>query len=314
MHCFSRSILRWGLSRALALGGATLLFPHHVKAGLAHVRAGAQSVIDRAVDNPVVLRQQLQELADEYPTRIATVRGEVAEVEHQIAQFERDCEVSQRVVAMTADDLAELKTLITRAEEVQGEANARLVAIRFEGVRFDIHQAYTEARRINHVRITYQDRLACNRQQLSVLGQQKARLVEILNTLGDEYATFQTQTWQLDRQIDTIQRNQRLIEMTEQPQATLDSYDRWGKIGNLKQLESKLAQLRTIQEAQLVTLAQQGIRHSYEEKARYELQTNDAAIDDPFGELLEDVDTESDADQPAPSADSMAWIGPIIVQ
>ncbi|MHC4413940.1 MAG: hypothetical protein ACYS0G_01515 [Planctomycetota bacterium] len=310
MFCISRCILRWGLISGLALGGVTLLIgPERVAAGLAHVRAKAQSVVDGAVDNPMALRRQLEELAGEYPDRIATVRGEIAEVEHQIGQFERDCEVSSRVVTMTTSDLGDLKALVERAE-THVHASTGPVYIRFQGVRFDTDEAYGEAQRINHVRMTYQDRLASNEQQLHILGEQKARLFEIVNKLEDEYATFQTQMWQLDRQIDAIERNQRLIEMTEQLQATLDSYDRWGKVGNLKQLEAKLAELRTIQQAQLDQLSKSGIRHDYEKKARYELETGDTS-DDPFGDVPQEP---TDADESNESARSMAWSGPIIVE
>jgi phage shock protein A len=307
MSCIPRFVLRWGLISALALGGATLLIgPDRVAAGLACVRAKAQSVVDRAVDSPVALRRQLQHLADEYPNRIATVQGEIAEVNHQLAQFERDSEISARVVAMTTEDLTELKTLITRAEGIDG----RPVYVRFDGVRFGLDQAYGEARRINNVRVTYGDRVNCNEQQLELLNQQKARLVEILARLEEEYTTFETQMWQLDRQIDAIERNDRLIEMTEQLQATLATYDQWGNVGNLHQLEAKLAELQTIQEAQLATLEQKGIRYDYEKRAKYEMETESAPQGPPFGEI-EETDTEAESDEPT---DSFAWLGPVIVQ
>ena len=308
MSCIPRFVLRWGLISALALGGATLLIgPERVAAGLACVRAKAQSVVDRAVDNPVALRRQLQDLADEYPDRIAKVQGEIAEVDHQLGQFERDSEIAARVVAMTTDDLSELKTLITRAEGVEG----RSVYVRFDGIRFGIDQAYGEARRINNVRVTYDDRLSCNQQQLQLLSQQKARLVEILARLEEEYTTFETQMWQLDRQIDAIERNERLIDMTEQLQATLATYDQWSKVGNLHQLEAKLAELQTIQEAQLATLEQNGIRYDYEKRAKYELDTESAPQEGPFEDLMEDTDTQAETDE---VEDSFAWVGPVIVQ
>ncbi|MHC4082650.1 MAG: hypothetical protein ACYSU2_15160 [Planctomycetota bacterium] len=308
MSCIPRFVLRWGLISALALGGASLLIgPERVAAGLACVRAKAQSVVDRAVDNPVALRRQLQDLADEYPDRIAKVQGEIAEVDHQLGQFERDSEIAARVVAMTTDDLSELKTLITRAEGVEGRA----VYVRFDGVRFGLDQAYGEARRINNVRVTYDDRLSCNQQQLQLLSQQKARLVEILARLEEEYTTFETQMWQLDRQIDAIERNERLIEMTEQLQATLSTYDQWGKVGNLKQLEAKLAELATIQEAQLATLEQKGIRYDYEKRAKNEIDFESAPQEGPFEDLMEDTDTQAETDE---VEDSFAWVGPVIVQ
>jgi chromosome segregation ATPase len=293
------------LISALALGGATLLIgPERVAAGLSCVRAKAQSVVDRAVDSPVALRRQLQALADEYPDRIATVQGEIAEVDRQLAQYDRDSEIAARVVSMTSDDLTELKSLITRAEGVDGRA----VYVRFDGHRFALDQAYSEAKRINNVRVTYSDRVTCNETQLELLNQQKGRLVEILARLEDEFNTFETQMWQLDRQIDAIERNDRLIDMTEQLQATLETYDQWGKVGNLKQLEAKLAELTTIQEAQLDWLAKKGIRHDYEKRARHEMDTVTIPDeDDLFEELMEEDETEE-------TADSFAWIGPVVVQ
>ncbi len=309
MSCVTRCIFRWGLISTLALGGATLLIgPERVAAGLAHVRATAQSVVDTATDNPVVLRRQLMQLAEEYPQRIAEVQGEIAEVNHEIQQFDRDNEVAARVVAMTTDDLGELKTLITRAQDVEG----RPVFVRFEGVRFGLNQAYDEARRIQNVRTSYGDRLSCNQQQLAVLDQQKARLVEILVKLEDEYGTFETQMWKLDRQIDAIERNARLIAMTEQLHATLAGYDHWGKLDNLKQLQAKMAELQAIQDAQLVTLAKGDLRKGYAKRAQFELDSgNESTTADPFDELFPETDTEDEVEE---VADSFAWLGPVVIE
>jgi chromosome segregation ATPase len=289
----TRCIFRWGLLGGLALGGLTLLVgPQRVAAGLSQVRASLQGVVDSCVDDPVALRRQLQSLGEQYPGRIAEVRAELTKVDSQLNQFQRDTEISQRVIAMTGEDLASLKSLVARAE-TERATSARPVAIRHEGVRFDIDEAYAEAARINKVRQSYQDRLASNTQQLTVLGEQKQRLSEILGKLETEFGSFQTQMWQLDRQIDAIERNARLIEMTEELQATLDSYDQWGEVGNLKQLESKLAELRTQQEAQLKYLKSAGLRHNYHDRAATELNMQDCP-ENPFEGVFEGIE-----DQPA---------------
>ncbi len=309
MFNISRCVLRWGLISGLALGGVTLLIgPQRVAGGLAHLRTKAQSLVDQATDNPMALRRQLEVLADEYPQRIGTVEAEIAEVDYQIGEYKEDCEVAQRVVAMASDDVVQLKSLITRADDVPSTA----VFIRFEGIRFDMDQARNEARRINRIMINYQDRVACNRQQLDMLQQQKARLVEIFNTLTDEFATFQTQTWQLDRQIDAIERNERLIEMTRRLQATLDTYDQWGKVGNLKQLEQKLAELRRFQEAQIRTLQQAGVRQNYEDRARFELEMGQPQSSERLDDFLDGIKSDDEATET--SANSMAFLGPVIVE
>jgi chromosome segregation ATPase len=302
---FTRSLIRWGLISGLALGGLTLLIgPHKVAYGLHQIRAQAQMIVDRAVDEPAALRHQLERMADQYPDRIATVRGELAEVEHQLSQFNRDAEISTRVVAMTTQDLTELKTLVVRVQNVSNPSDRPIV--RFKGVRFDVPQAFTEAQRINDVRINYQDRAASNVQQISMLTEQKLRLTDICDQLESEYATFQTQMWQLDSQIDAIERNDRLIAMTEDMQATLDSYDRWGEIGNLKQLEGKLAELRTIQKAQLDTLRQTGLRIDYAKEAASQIDSPNGVVtpSHPFDNI--DVNLEANEDAPV-EVDSFAW-------
>ena len=303
---FTRSIIRWGLISGLALGGLTLLIgPHKVAAGLHQIRANVQMVVDRALDEPAALRRQLEQMADQYPDRIATVRGELAEVEHQLAQFDRDSEIATRVVAMTTEDLTELKTLVVRVQNVSNPGDRAF--LRFKGIRFAVDQAYTEAQRINAVRLNYQDRAASNVQQISMLAEQKARLMEICDRLESEYATFQTQMWQLDSQIDAIERNERLIEMTKDLQATLDDYDRWGEIGNLKQLEGKLAELRTIQKAQLDTLRQTGLRIDYAKQAAHQIDSPGVTVPaGPFDGIDVNVDTVEEDD--ASVADSFAWL------
>jgi chromosome segregation ATPase len=305
MSFITRNILRWGIIGALAVGVSVVLFPDHV----AVLRTKAEAAMNKVIDDPIALRRQLAQLAEEYPDRIAEVRGEIAEVDQQIKQFERDVDIASRVVAMATEDLQELKTLVARAES-EAETTSRAVMIRHEGVRFDLDEAYAEGRRINSVRLSYEDRLAHDKFQLKFLAEQKGRLSEILEKLEDEYNTYQTQLWQLDRQIDAIERNERLIELTEEQQATLESYERLGKVQNLKQVEARLAELRAKQEAQLEHLQSRRINNDYEERAEYELDAGDVRNEDPF----DDVDaTETEEDAEEISDRSVAFRGPIVI-
>jgi chromosome segregation ATPase len=302
----------------LALGGATLLLgPERVCGAFDMVRGKAQSLVDSAVSDPVAMRRQLEGLAKQYPDRIAEVRGEVAQVEHQIGQYAHDIEIAKRVVAMTTNDLGQLKALVSRAEE-SVQTTARPVSIRFGGTTFKVDEAYNEARRLNTVRGTYQDRMAADQQQLTFLTQQKDRLTEILEKLDSEFNTFQAQLWQLDRQIDAVERNDRLIELTEQQQATLASYEKFGKVGSLKQLEAKLAQLRTVQEAQLQALSKKGINTDYEKRAEYEMSTQ-GQNDDPFADMPAEPSHDDDTiieSKPAPKsgAKSLAFADPVVIE
>jgi chromosome segregation ATPase len=233
----------------------------------------ASHVFEDFVDDPVALRRQLQGLSDQYPDRIAEVRSEIAQIDIQIDQLNHDNEVADRVIALTSDDLEEIRVAVIDAE-VSLEAGQK-VAIRRGSFRVNLDQARSEARRIAGIKATYQDRLGSNDQQVMLISNQRERLSDILGQLENEYGQFEEKLWVLDRQIDAIERNDRLITMTEEQQAILRDYEKLGKVGNLRQLESKLEELRITQEAQLQALEKHGVKSDYERRAREEIQVGD---------------------------------------
>ena len=293
MFSMSRCVLRWGLIGAAGLGAlAFVVGPERVAAGFAQVRATAVEACEDFVDDPVALRRQLASLAEKYPSRIAEVRAEIGEVERQLSRLEQDAEVARRVVALTTDDLSEIRVAL---QEVAGPGATRLTSMRIGGRSMNPEQARTEARRIADVRTTYKDRLATDETQVAFLETQKSRLSEILDTLEAEQARYEAKLWQLDRQIDAIARNERLIEMTQEQQSILAEYDKFSDVGSLDQLESKLAELRTVQEAQLQTLSRRTETTDYERQARDAMVDDDLDLEDFWSEFEE---PDSTADNP----------------
>jgi phage shock protein A len=285
MFSMSRCVLRWGLIGAAGLGAlAFVVGPERVAAGFAQVRATAVEACEDFVDDPVALRRQLASLAEKYPSRIAEVRAEIGEVERQLSRLEQDAEVARRVVALTTDDLSEIRVAL---QEGAGPGATRLTSMRIGGRSMNPEQARTEARRIADVRTTYKDRLATDETQVAFLETQRSRLSEILDTLEAEQARYEAKLWQLDRQIDAIARNERLIEMTQEQQSILADYDKFSDVGSLDQLESKLAELRTVQEAQLQTLSRRTETTDYERQAREALVDDDLDLEDFWSEFEE---------------------------
>jgi chromosome segregation ATPase len=317
MFSISRFVLRGALIGGLALGGLALFSPLTAKNFVHTVKDNAQAVADNFIDDPQALRRQLARLSEEYPDRIAEVKSEVIAVTNQLGDLEKDIQVAQHVVARTTDDLQDLEVLVTRAQDAQS-SSARQVSLRFRGVTFDVEEAMSEAHNINNIRQSYKSRLANDQHQVEFLSEQKARLTEILDKLETDYNTYQTQLWALDRQIDAIERNERLIELTEQQQATLQQYEKFGKIGNLKQLESRLAELRTLQESQLESLKKQRLHLDYEEQAMYEMGTGDIHQNssNPFADL-DDVEDATDADDDVAMQTTntrIAFADPIVIE
>ena len=180
--CLTRGLFRLALIGGLAAGGAVLLIgPEHVTAGLAQIRSHARQAVDSMIDDPVALRHQLQTLAGEYPEKIASLRGELAEVDRQIAQLEHDSAVAQRVVANTSQDISDLKNLMARANDAS--ADGRHVVVVFDTRRLDAADAQQELRRIQRIRADFQERNATSEQHLGYLSQQRTRLASMLDKL-----------------------------------------------------------------------------------------------------------------------------------
>ncbi len=287
MGATSRFIIRWGLIGGLAVGGITLLVgPQRVMACIDQLRQEANSVVENLVDDPVALRRQLDDLARQYPARIADIRGEVARLEQQLEQFQRDEKIAIRVIELTTVDLDVLRNLVDEAEAMSPMEDSR-TSIRFEGVRYDLESAYSEGRRIRAVRANYEDRLASDRRQLGLLHEQQSRLDDLLEKIEQEHETYRAQLWQLDREIDAIERNDHIIAMVEKQQKTLSGFGRFGGVGTLDQVRAKLAEIRTVQESTIIALTDNETGSDYETRARYD--TSDQLFENPFTQTVEEV-------------------------
>ncbi len=261
MFSLSRCVIRWGLIGAAGLGAlAFVLGPDRIHAGFDQARSSLQNLTDDFVEDPVALRRQLANLAEKYPDRIAEVRSELSDIDRQLTRLDHEREVAQRVVSMTNEDLSDIRVAMESPRS--GHRTIQIGDRSLERSR-----AQQEMRRIATIRSTYHDRLNSTQVQAEFLETQKSRLFEILTSLEEEQTRYQAKLWQLDRQIDAIARNERLIEMTEEQQAILAEYDKFKNVGSLDQLESKLAELRTIQEAQLQSLANRETNSQYEDAA-----------------------------------------------
>jgi len=226
--------------------------------------------IDAAIDDPIAIRGQLRELEAQYPERIAEVRGDLAELQQQTDALEREFRVSERVVELASADLNQLKALISRGREAQAEDGFRVVRVRFERESLDLKSAYARASAINQFRDAHAARIGDIGRDLNLLDLQESRLVELLTQLETEQAEFQTQLWQLDRQVDAIARNDRMIALLEKRQKSIDRYDRYSA-ESLDQVQGKIAKTLAEQEGRLTALATASTSRSYEEQAKHEL-------------------------------------------
>jgi len=278
-----KSIFRWTLIGGLTMAGITVLIgPERVIAAFDTVQGQAGLVVDQYInaDEARSLRNRLQSLAAEYPDRIKQVRTELAKVQAESHRFDREIDVAQRVVKMTDADLEQLAHRVRNAEG----SGITQVSLTVDGSTVDIDKAYREGRRIRSVRETYRERLVSDERQIDLLRAQSERLQDLLERMEGEFADYRAQAWQLDRQIDAIERNERLIALTERQQATLHAFETPGQEDNLRQIEDRLAEMRVVQESTLQALANEERTLDYEAVAEQAAWSGSTSTD-PFADF-----------------------------
>lgn len=272
---FGKCLVRAAVITALAGGAAVVIAgPHRVRALVHQARQNVNACIDQRVDDPVALRQQIRDLEAEYPKRITAVETDLADLNSQIAQLERDNAVAARTASLIDNDLAQLTGMIGQAETAVASATDngqfRIVRVRWDNRTMELDSAYSKAGALRQMRDSYVSRSQDVQRSLDLLGQQQERLTNLLAQLKTEQADFQAQLFALDTQIDAIARNDRLIEMLESRQKRIDQVSRY-EAHSLDQITGRLAQIRGQQESRIEQIFGTTDERRYEQRARFEL-------------------------------------------
>jgi len=276
-----KSVIRLGVIGALVTGGAVVIAgPDRVAALASQFRSHVVGVIDSQIDDPVALRQQLRDLEAKYPRRIAEVRSQLAEIDEQVRQTTRERAVSERVITMASADLTDLKTLLARAEEARltnaSDGVARAVVINFSDRRFTVDEAYSRANYISQLVASYQARIVDADRDLTSLNRDRERLAGLLTRLDAEQTQFQAQLAQLDRQIDSVARKTRMVELMAERQKRIDELSRY-HVASLDQFKSTLAKRQAELESRIESLSNHTSGDDYVSQAEFQIDTKSSA-------------------------------------
>jgi DNA repair ATPase RecN len=272
-----KTVIRLGVIGALVTGGAVVVAgPHRVMALGTQVQSKIVNVIDANIDNPVALRAQLRDLQQQYPKRISEVRSQLAELVEQVRQIQREKAVSEKVVSMAAADLEDLSTLLARAEEARVEfasdGSYRTVTIAFNDESLSVDQAYSKANYITELVRSYEARSIDAANDMANLQRDQGRLTSLLSKLESEQTQFQAQLAQLDRQIDSVARKERMVEVMENRSERIDELSRY-HVASLDQFKSVLAKRQAELESRIATIVDREDQLDYEEKASFQVDT-----------------------------------------
>ncbi len=272
-----KSIIRFGLIGGLVAGGAILVAgPHRAMALFHQARAKMVGVIDNAVDDPVALRAQLRELEAKYPQRISQVRAQLADIQEEIRQVERERKVSQRVVDLASADLTNIQSLIARAKAVKEQSPYRTVSVRWDDRPISLDQAYAKANYIAAAVKAYQARSRDAERNLQSLRHEQEQLEALLSQLEQEQLQFQAQLFQLDSQIDAVARKERLVQIMQDRQKRLDQLSRY-EVASLDQFRARLAKKHAELDAKIDLYTRGDAATNYEHKAQFQIDTESSA-------------------------------------
>ncbi len=276
MSCIVKSVVRMAVvaGTGLAVVGipaALVAGPERVGAVLGQARDAVNHSIDAAVGDPAALRAQLRSLEAEYPERIAEVRADMTELDQQINQMRREAAVSSKVVELAHADLTTLGSVIERAEQARADNDGfAVVRVRLDNRVMDLEQGYAESNRIAKLRDAHASRVQSIDRDLTLLGQQRERLASVLSQLETEQAELQDQLWQIEQQVDTIARNERIIDLLEDRDEHIERLGRY-EAKTLDHVTGKILGKLAEQEQRLAALSGQTEEHDYIEQAEYEL-------------------------------------------
>ncbi len=268
----TKTVVRIGLLTALA-GGALVVVagPDGVHALIHQARANVGGVINSVVDDPIALRAQLKSLEAEYPKKISEVRTDLGELQGQIAELERELAVSRKVVELASADLARLDGTLSEARAVQTQNPGAIVKVVYNGRKMFADDAYGARTHIQQTRDIHSTRVNELGTDLGYLSQQEQQLAELLVKLETERSEFQTQLFQLDAQIDSVARNDRMISMMEKRQKTIDEHSRF-EAHSLDQIRHRLNSKLSMQRQEIETIGQRERQTDYMNEAQFLLE------------------------------------------
>ncbi|MBK9383279.1 MAG: hypothetical protein IPN34_00430 [Planctomycetes bacterium] len=269
-----RGLFRFVFRAAVIVGivgaGAFFFLGSHRVRGMAHELKGEMhSFFQQDPNDPRVLRGELESLQREYPKRLSQVRSDRATLEAQMRELAEQRAISARVVELANEDLAQLDQRLgeaTSAREIGGAVLARSASAEVLAARSE---------RIRRTRDSYVARQEEAGFALTQLEEQAEQLQQLEARLESEHTDLATQVDQLDRQIDAIERNKRLLEIVRERNQSMQELEANGA-KTVEQIRTRLESVLRQQRAELEQVIGDAST-SYLGRARLELKAGNAS-------------------------------------
>jgi len=271
MFRFIRSIIKWGVIGGLGLTAlVAVVGTTRVKTAFWSIRDHIRSNVDELVDQKIALEHEVQKLKREYPQRLAEIRMQQVSVDRDIAICEKQLHVSEEAGAVARGDLE-----VRQQRLGDTDADADGVTIQFRGARLTHDAALDRAADAADYAKSYEERAVDLRKERKLLYDEKARLVGERASLEQEYARFQVEIATIGRDIDSLERKEKLVALAERRRG--DQEDIFSdRASSLNVLKDRISRRKIELEEQLKGLSAMSGTNEYETRARLRLAARDA--------------------------------------
>jgi len=260
----SRS-LKYSVILVLVLAAAAATFgPWRIREALRYVKHAAVENVDGMIPDEVKLRNDIETLREEYPKRIAELDSMVAGLTRQLGELEQDRGLCREVLDLCHEDLGQLRPGV---EAESAGTPAHDGRIQFRGASFSYGEALERSRRILEIKDMYDARLKASTESVALLQSERERLSADLLQVRKEYDQFIAQYRGLEREIDLLKHNERLIEIAGR-RDRLDRLDPSSWLRSLDAIKSAIARRKTEQAERLRSFKVGNPVAEYETRAR----------------------------------------------
>jgi chromosome segregation ATPase len=265
MTRFLTRSLKYSVVLVLVLVSAGAIFgPGRVQEVLRYLKATAVRNVDGMIPDEVKLRNDIEKLREEYPRRIAELKSMLNELSRGLQEMEEDRGLCREVLALCDEDLGQLRP----GAGAQGTAPPALPArIEFRGASFSHEEALERGRKVLEIKDLYEARLKSATASVDLLQSEREALSAELGRLRREYDGFIAQYRGLEREIDLLKHNQRLIEIACRRER-LDRLDPASWLRSLDSIKAAIERRKTEQQERLRGFKSGNPVAEYETRAR----------------------------------------------
>ena len=171
----------------------------------------AQCEVDELIAKQKDMKEELSALRTQYPKQIAMLKGQLNDIDRQLAKLDKEETRATDIVKLCEEDISYLED----QGDVVGSVYADARVIEHRGSKYTLEEAEQLVTRIAETREIYVTRLDDISAERNILQGEKDQITVEVQAVETEQAEFEAEYQSLVREIERLQRNEELLKIAE---------------------------------------------------------------------------------------------------